>query len=80
MVKRRCRFRLAPKAGQCVRVAGYILRQELESHKAMQPRVLGLANHTHPAAFLRAIEVADIQVRLESLEREHQEGCLIAGI
>jgi hypothetical protein len=46
----------------------------------MQPRVLGLANHTHPAAFLRAIEVADIQVRLESLEREHQEGCLIAGI
>ena len=30
--------------------------------------------------FLRAIEVADIQARLESLEREHQEACLIAGI
>ena len=26
--------------------------------------------------FLRAIEVADIQARLESLEREHQEGCV----
>jgi hypothetical protein len=30
--------------------------------------------------FLRAIEVADIQERLESLEREHQEAWQIAGI
>ena len=30
--------------------------------------------------FLRAIEVADIQARLESLEREHQEAWQIAGI
>ena len=30
--------------------------------------------------FLRAIEVADVQARLEELEREHQEACQIAGI
>ena len=32
------------------------------------------------AGFLRAFEVADIQARLEELEREHQEACQIAGI
>jgi hypothetical protein len=32
------------------------------------------------AGFLRAVEVADLQARLEELEREHQEACEIAGI
>ncbi len=32
------------------------------------------------AGFLRAVEVADLQARLEELEREHQEACQIAGI
>ena len=31
------------------------------------------------AGFLRAVEVADVQARLEALEREHQEACQIAG-
>ncbi len=32
------------------------------------------------AGFLRAVEVADLQARLEELEREHEEACLNAGI
>jgi len=32
------------------------------------------------AGFLRAVEVADLQARLEELEREHQEAWQIAGI
>jgi hypothetical protein len=30
--------------------------------------------------FLRAIEVADLQARMDELERAHQEACQIAGI
>ena len=30
--------------------------------------------------FLRAIEVADLQARVDELERAHQEACQIAGI
>ena len=40
-------FSLEP--GQRLRVAGHILRQEFQSDKAMQSRVLGFVDHTHPA-------------------------------
>ena len=30
--------------------------------------------------FLKAIEIADLEARLEVLEREHREACVIAGI
>src|ERR1035437_7767042 len=41
---------LALKSGKYLRVASNILRQELEGDEAMQPSVLSLVHHTHPAA------------------------------
>ncbi len=40
----------ALKAGECLRVFGYIVGQELESHKAIEFDILGLIDDTHPAA------------------------------
>ena len=50
MVQRRSRLRLALKAGQRLRIARNIVGQELQSHEAVQSRVLCLVDHTHPAA------------------------------
>jgi hypothetical protein len=44
------RLSLALKTGECLRVAGKILGQELKRNKTMQPRVLSFINHAHPAA------------------------------
>jgi hypothetical protein len=50
MVYRGSGLRFALKAGQCLRVAGNIFRKKFERHKAVQPRIFGLVDHTHPAA------------------------------
>jgi hypothetical protein len=44
-----CGLGCALKAGQCLRVPGDIIGQELQGHKTMEPGILGLVNHTHPA-------------------------------
>src|SRR5215469_17383118 len=49
MVERRCCLRLSLKARQRLWVLRYIVREELQCHETMQPCVLGLVNHTHPA-------------------------------
>jgi hypothetical protein len=38
------------KAGKCLRILGYFVGQELESYKPAELYVLGLVDHTHPAA------------------------------
>ena len=50
MVQRRCRFRLAPKTFERLRVMRHFIRQKFQRHKAVQPRVFRLVHHTHPAA------------------------------
>src|SRR5450432_2716485 len=50
MIQRGRSLGLAPKTGQCLRVAGNRVGQELEGNEAMQPRVLSLINHAHAAA------------------------------
>src|ERR1035441_3397989 len=42
--------RLAPETNHGIRVASEFAGQKLERHKAVQPAVLGLVNHAHPAA------------------------------
>jgi hypothetical protein len=37
-------------ANQFRRVFGYVVGQELESHKATELDILSFVNHTHPAA------------------------------
>src|SRR5216683_591699 len=49
MVQCGCGLGFALKTGECLRVTGNLLGQELEGDEAMQPRVLSLVNHTHPA-------------------------------
>jgi hypothetical protein len=41
---------LALKAGECLWVTGNVFRQEFEGDESMKACVLGLVNHTHPAA------------------------------
>ena len=43
-------LRFTAKAFQRLRVARQFFGQEFQTDRAMQPRVLGLINHTHPAA------------------------------
>ena len=50
MVQRRRGTRFAPEAFQRLRVAGHFLGQELQGHEAAKVGVLGLVDHTHPAA------------------------------
>src|SRR6266704_3983371 len=45
-----CGLRLALETSQRLSVSGNLLRQELQCDETMQPRVLGLVHHTHPAA------------------------------
>ena len=50
MIQRGRGLRFALKAGQRLRIAGNVFGQELQGDEAVQPRVLGLVNHAHPAA------------------------------
>src|SRR2546427_6014823 len=51
MVEGGSRLRLALEAGQCLRVSGNLLRQELQCDETMEPSVLSLIDNTHaPAA------------------------------
>jgi len=50
MVERRRRLRLALEASESLCVIGNIVRQELQSHKAVQFYIFRLVNNTHPAA------------------------------
>ena len=50
VIERGCRLRLPLKACQCLRIVGYIVRQELKSDKAVQVYILRFVDNTHPAA------------------------------
>jgi hypothetical protein len=50
MVQRRRRLRLALEASESLCVFGNIVRQELQSHKAVEFYILRFVNNTHPAA------------------------------
>ena len=50
MVQRRSRLRLALKAAERLGIPGHFIGQKLERDKAVQARVFGFVNHTHPAA------------------------------
>ena len=50
MVQSRGSARLAAQAGQCGRVSGDFVGQELQSHKAAQGGVFGLVDNAHSAA------------------------------
>ena len=50
MVQCRGRLGFALETAECLRVFGYVVGQELEGHKAIELHVLGLVDHTHPAA------------------------------
>ncbi len=49
VIQGRNRLRLPPESGQSLCILGYLIGQKLQSHKAMQPRILGFVDHTHPA-------------------------------
>src|SRR4029077_7722483 len=48
VIQGRYRLCLAPESGQSLCIPGYLIGQKLQSHKAMQPRILGFVDHTHP--------------------------------
>src|SRR3984893_17150230 len=50
MVQCRRSLSLSLKAGQCLRVLGYFIRQKLQGVKSVQGYVLGLVNDAHSAA------------------------------
>ena len=50
MVQRRCGFRFAPESFQRLTIVGQLFGQELKSNEAVKPYVLGLIDHSHPAA------------------------------
>src|SRR5713101_1012562 len=50
MVQCGCGLGFALKTGECLRVTGNLLGQELEGDEAMQPRILGLVDNTHTAS------------------------------
>jgi hypothetical protein len=50
VVESRCRLRFTLETGQSLGVLGYLVRQELQRYKAVQLHILGLIDHTHPAA------------------------------
>ena len=50
MVQCRSSLSLPLKAGQCLWVLGYFIRQKLQCDKSVQGYVLGLVDDTHPAA------------------------------
>jgi hypothetical protein len=50
VIQRGSGFRLALKAGECLRVFGYVVGEELEGNKATELDILSFVNHTHPTA------------------------------
>jgi len=50
VVERRCRFGLAPKSLQRLRISGQYFGQEFERDESLQARVLRLVHHPHAAA------------------------------
>ena len=75
------------KAAECLRVFGYIVRQELESDKAAELHVLGLVDHTHPAAAELLDDavvrdgLADHWAEILGLQREQvNEGGRVGGV
>ena len=50
MVQSGRRFRLAPETLQRLAILSYIFGQELQGNKTVEPGILGLIHHTHPAA------------------------------
>ena len=50
MIQRRCGLGFTPEAFQRLRVVSNIFGQEFKRYKTVEARVLGLVNHTHPAA------------------------------
>src|SRR5436190_10285523 len=50
VIQRGCGLRFTPEAGKGLRIAGNVLRQELQSDKTTQPCVLGFVHNTHPPA------------------------------
>ena len=49
MVQRRRRFGFAAKSFQSLAILGQIFGQEFKRHEAVEPYVLGLIDHAHPA-------------------------------
>ncbi len=49
MVEGRRRLSLSLESGQCLRVFGDIIGQELQRYESVQRYVLSLVDHTHPA-------------------------------
>jgi hypothetical protein len=47
MIQSRSSFGFAPKTGQCLRVFGDIIGQELKGYEATEPHILSLVHHTH---------------------------------
>ena len=50
MIQGRGGFGFALKTAECLRVFGYVVGQELQSHKAPEPHILGLVHDAHSAA------------------------------
>ena len=50
VIQCRCGLRLALESGQRLRVAGNLLRQELQRDKAVKARVLRFVDHAHTTA------------------------------
>ncbi len=61
MVQRRGSLGFALKAGESLRVFGYVVGQELQSNEPAELHVLGFVDHTHPTAaeFLNDAVVRD---------------------
>ena len=49
MVESRSGLGFTPEALQRLLVLSHVLRKKLQGNKTVEPRVLGLINHTHPA-------------------------------
>ena len=45
----RCGLRFTLKSTERLRIPGYLVRKKLKRDETMQPDVLGLVNHAHPA-------------------------------
>ena len=50
MIQCRGGFRFTPETGQCLRVFGYFVWQELEGNKPAELHILSLIDDAHPAA------------------------------
>ncbi len=73
-----CRNSVAPRTAADLRD---LLAQSIIEIRAgkLDPRLANSISYLG-TGFLRAIEVADLQARVDELERTHQEACQIAGI